>query len=104
MMMKKYVLAAAGGMMLSFALASGAQIVVHIAPPPRPEEAAPPIPSEHPGWVWQPGYHRWDNDHYTWVAGAYVQPPYEHAHWIEGHWDRRGEDWIWVPGHWDHAE
>jgi len=99
MNVKKYVSTAACGLMLAASLAAGAQVVVRIGPPPpRPVEVVPVAP--HPGWVWQPGYHRWDGHGYVWVPGHYSEPPYEHAHWVEGHWDHRGGGYVWVDGHW----
>lgn len=97
--MKKQVLAAVCGGLLAVGVAAGAQIVVHIGPPPpHAQEVVPPSP--HPGWVWQPGYQRWDGAHYVWVPGTYVQPPYEHARWVPGHWANRGGGYVWIEGHW----
>ena len=59
MKLKNMMLAIAGGVLLSASLAAGAQVVVHIGPPPpRPVEVVPARP--RPGWIWQPGFHRWD--------------------------------------------
>ena len=100
---KQYLLATVGGLMLAATLSSGAQIVVRIGPPPpRPVEVVPPVPNEHPGWAWHEGYHRWDGHAYVWVPGSYVEPPYEHAHWVPGHWANRGGGYVWVEGHWRH--
>jgi hypothetical protein len=97
--MKKFIVSTACGLLLAASLAAGAQVVVRIGPPPpRPVEVVPP--AEHPGWVWQPGYHRWDGAHYVWVGGHYAEPPYPHAHWVEGHWAHRGGGYVWVEGHW----
>jgi hypothetical protein len=99
--MKKYLATATCGLMLAATLTAGAQFVVRIGPPPpRPVEVVPPPPPEHPGWAWHAGYHRWDGHAYVWVPGSYVEAPYPHAHWVEGHWDRRGGGYVWVEGHW----
>jgi hypothetical protein len=29
-----------------------------------------------------------------------VEPPHPHAHWVDGHWDHRGNGYVWVEGHW----
>ena len=98
---KKCLLATVGGLILAVTLSSGAQVVVRIGPPPpRPVEVVPPVPHEHPGWVWQEGYHHWDGHAYAWVPGRYAEPPYEHAHWVPGHWANRGGGYVWVEGHW----
>jgi len=97
--MKKQLLTAACALFLTVGVATaGAQIHITIGPPPPPHEVAPPPP--HAGWVWQPGYHRWDGAHYVWVPGAYAEPPHPHAHWVAGHWAHRGGEYVWVEGHW----
>ena len=99
MNLKRYLATAACGVILAATLTAGAQIVVRIGPPPpHPVEVIPAAP--HPGWVWQPGYHRWDGHGYVWVGGHYAEPPYAHAHWVEGHWANRGGGYVWVEGHW----
>jgi hypothetical protein len=87
---------------LAVALASSTaafgQVYVHIGPPAPIREVAPPPP--HPGWEWQPGYHRWDGAHYVWVPGTYAEPPRPHAHWVPGHWRNTPHGYIWIEGHW----
>ena len=58
--MKKQLLTAACVLFLTVGAANAhAQIVVRIGPPPpRPVEVVPVAP--HGGYVWVPGYHRWD--------------------------------------------
>ncbi|QHN04497.1 hypothetical protein FTO74_14855 [Granulicella sp. WH15] len=81
-------------------VAAEAQIAVRIGPPARPVERIPPPPREHRDWAWRAGYHRWDGRRYVWVPGAYLAPPRPYAHWIDGHWDRRGGGYVWVEGYW----
>jgi len=96
--MRKQLLTAAFGALLA-ATTAGAQIFVRIGPPPpRPHEVIPVAP--HAGWVWQPGYHRWDGGHYVWVPGRYAEPPYGHARWVPGHWRNGPRGYFWVEGHW----
>jgi hypothetical protein len=98
---KKQMMMGVCGVMLAATLTAGAQLVVRIGPPPpRPVEVVPPPPPEHPGWAWHEGYHRWDGHGYVWVPGYYAEPPYEHAHWVPGHWAHRGGGYVWVEGHW----
>jgi hypothetical protein len=80
------------------------QAVVYTdAPPPQPVYVVPPQPQ--PVYVAPP------------EAEIYIQerppeerierpgpPPFAHAVWIRGHWDRRGRDWAWEPGRWVVAE
>jgi hypothetical protein len=101
--MNKPLLATLGGLLLSASLTAGAQVVVRLGPPPpRVVETMPPPPEGHSNYVWQPGYHRWDGEHYVWVPGHYVEPPYERAHWVEGHWVERDGGWVWMDGRWEH--
>jgi hypothetical protein len=95
---KKLISTAACGALLAGTLAAGAQVYVHIGPPAPHREVIGVAP--HPGWVWQPGYHRWDGGAYVWVPGSWAEPPHPHARWVAGHWDRRPGGYFWVEGHW----
>ena len=99
--MKNQLLTAACAILLSVGVATaGAQIHIRIGPPPPQREVIPPPPREHRNWIWHPGYHRWEGDHYIWVAGSYFEPPRAHARWIPGHWDQTPAGWAWVNGSW----
>ena len=77
---------------------SAAEIVVRVAPPrPLVERRVPP-PGH--GYVWTPGYHRWDGRAYVWMPGAWVMPPRTRAHWVPAHWAKRHHEWVFVEGHW----
>jgi hypothetical protein len=75
-----------------------AHVYVGVAPPPPIVEQ--PGFAPHPGWVWRPGYYRWDGDHYVWVPGYWVLPPSPGALWVSGHWVHRHRGWFFVEGHW----
>lgn len=96
--MKQKLFALAGAVVLAASLSAGAQVYVHVGPPPPPREVVPPPP--HPGYVWQPGYHRWDGARYVWTPGVYVAPPRPHARWIVGHWRNTPHGYVWIDGHW----
>lgn len=99
MKLTRGMLALAGGLLISASLAANAQIAVRIGPPPPPPvEVVPVVP--HPGWVWQPGFWRWNGFRYVWIRGAYIQPPFWGARWIPGHWRPTPTGYVWVPGHW----
>lgn len=79
--------------------AEAARVYVSIAPPPLVVETIPPVPT--PGYVWVPGFHRWDGHAYIWVKGHYAMPPRPHVAWVAGHWvHHRSHGWYWVEGHW----
>jgi hypothetical protein len=75
-----------------------ADVVVRVAPPAAVVETRPAAPGA--GYVWTPGYHRWDGNRYVWVGGTWVQPPHPGAHWVAHRWVRRNGGWVMVEGHW----
>lgn len=84
------------------ALASGpasAQVSVRIGvAPPAPMVEVAPAPRA--GYVWSPGYWRWNGRRHVWIAGGWLpaRPGYAYApaHWVQG--PRGG--WRLVPGGW----
>jgi len=95
--MKKILLTAVAGLLLS-AGAAYAQVYVRVGPPPPVVER--PIPAPGRGYAWIAGYHRWDGHRYIWAPGRWVVPPRPRAEWVPGHWDSRPRGYIWVPGRW----
>jgi hypothetical protein len=53
-----------------------------------------------PGYVWQPGFYRWEGRRYTWVAGRWDRPPRAHARWVPAHWAHDHRGWYLVQGSW----
>jgi WXXGXW repeat (2 copies) len=101
MKMKEHVLVALCGaaLVIGAANTANAQVVVRIGPPPAAvvERPGPPL---HAGWVWIPGYYRWDGHRYIWRPGYWARPPRPHAVWVPGRWVPRGGGWVWVRGYW----
>ncbi len=97
-MFRKSLLSAALGVLLTIGAANAAEVVVRVGPPAPIVETR--VVSPGPGYVWTPGYHRWDGNRYVWTAGAWVQPPRPHAHWVGHRWVRRNGGWVMVEGHW----
>lgn len=96
--MKLKLLACSAALILAGSLSAGAQVYVRVGPPAPLREVVPaPV---HPGWVWQPGYHRWDGVRYVWVPGAYAAPPRAGLRWRPGHWRNGRRGYVWVEGHW----
>ncbi len=96
-MLRKGLIAAVFGAMLSVSMFA-ADVVVRVAPPRAVVEHRPPMPG--PGYVWTPGYQRWDGRAYVWVPGAWVMPPHAHAHWVAHRWEHRRGGYVFVEGHW----
>ena len=98
MNLKRSLLTAVAAVILVLGVAQ-AQVVVRIGPPPpRPVEVVPAPP--HRGWVWVPGYHRWDGHRYVWVGGRYVKPPRPGAVWVAGDWHPERGGQVWHAGYW----
>jgi WXXGXW repeat (2 copies) len=100
--MSKWMVRTAGAMLFSgFFLAAPAsadpQVYVRIGPPVRAVEVRPVY---RRGYVWQDGYYRWNGHRYVWRNGRYVRPPYAHAAWSTGRWERSHRGYYWVLGHW----
>ena len=71
--------------------------VVEQPPPPPPAETILVAPG--PGYVWIGGEWQW-RGRWVWISGGWVRPPYPHAVWVRGRWDRGPSGWRHVPGHW----
>jgi hypothetical protein len=96
-MFRKSILSAAFGLLVAVG-AANAQVVVQIGPPRPLVERRVPAPG--PGYVWTPGYQRWDGRAYAWAPGAWVRPPRPHAHWVAHRWVHRRGHWEMQEGHW----
>jgi WXXGXW repeat (2 copies) len=80
------------------ACATSGRVYVRVGPPPPHVEAVVVAPG--PGFVWIPGYYRWDGSVYVWVPGHYERRPRPRAVWVPAHWEHRRRGWYFVPGRW----
>ncbi len=78
--------------------AGAAEVFINIAPPRPIVERRLPPPGR--GYIWTPGYHRWDGRAYVWAPGAWVLPPRPRAHWVPAHYAHRRGGWVFIEGHW----
>jgi hypothetical protein len=65
-------------------------------PPPRVVVA----PGARRGYVWAPGYWRWDGRRHVWVDGRWLRERRGY-HWQPAHWEERRGHWHFEDGHWD---
>ena len=84
-----------GGLALS---AGAADIFVRVAPPRARVERRLAAPGR--GYIWTPGFHRWDGRAYVWTPGSWVLPPRARAVWVPSRWVHRRGGWVFVEGHW----
>ncbi|MGH8220099.1 MAG: YXWGXW repeat-containing protein [Steroidobacteraceae bacterium] len=71
-------------------------IDVQIAPPPARTIVVPP---PRAGFLWGPGYWRWNGRRHVWVEGRWLRarPGF---HWVPEHWVARRGRYHFVRGHW----
>lgn len=67
--------------------------------PPAPRVVVVPAPRR--GYVWAPGYWRWNGRAHVWVDGRWLRER-RNEHWVPAHWEenRRGV-WHFEEGHWE---
>ncbi|MBN9086146.1 MAG: YXWGXW repeat-containing protein [Reyranella sp.] len=67
-------------------------------PPPAPIYEV--IPAPRAGYVWAPGYYRYDGGRYAWTSGRWMaeRPGYR---WTNDRWEHGPNGWHHVAGRWD---
>lgn len=66
-------------------------------PPPRVEV----MPAPRRGYVWAPGYWRWEGRGHVWMNGHWERAR-PGQHWVAERWAQAGARWRFEPGHWEH--
>jgi hypothetical protein len=72
-------------------------IGVRIAPP-APRVVV--VPGPRRGYVWAPGYWRWNGRQHIWVDGRWLRERRGRI-WIADRWEQRDGGWRYAPGHWE---
>jgi hypothetical protein len=70
---------------------------IDVRPPP---ERVVVVPAPRRGYVWAPGYWRWNGRDHVWVEGRWVRERRGY-HWVPAHWEGRGGRWHFEDGHWE---
>jgi hypothetical protein len=85
---------------LPMAARAAVSVSINIAPPPLPVYVQPEIPA--PGYLWTPGYWRWDpaGADYFWVPGTWMSPPAVGLLWTPGYWGWGNGGYFWHTGYW----
>jgi hypothetical protein len=73
------------------------KIVIEVAPPVAQVER---VPAPRPGYVWAPGYWRWEQGRHIWVPGRWIneRPGY---YWVAERWVRKDGRYYFEPGRWE---
>ena len=71
-------------------------IDINIGPPAPQVEV---VPAPRAGYIWAPGYWRWNGHQHVWVAGRWLHERHG-RHWVQEQWVQRGHKWHFVSGHW----
>ncbi|HUJ11774.1 MAG TPA: glycine zipper domain-containing protein [Verrucomicrobiae bacterium] len=71
-----------------------------VVPEPPPPPVVEVVPPPQPGCVWISGSWIWYGGGWRWSRGRWGYPPYRHAYWVPGRWERRGHSGVWFSGHW----
>ena len=94
------------------ALIAGSLSACAVTEPPRRHEArvdilvAPPpprvvvVPPARVGYVWAPGYWRWNGHEHVWVDGRWLAERRGYR-WVPERWEQRGDRWHFEEGHWE---
>lgn len=80
--------------------AAGVSVAVgiNVAPPAQPLEAVPP---PRAGYVWSPGYWRWEGHRHVWMHGYWVRerPGFVYH---PARWEQHRDGWHFRDGYWTH--
>jgi hypothetical protein len=71
---------------------------VYIGTPP-PAVLVEPVPPPRGGYVWAPGYWRWNGAHHVWVQGHWIVARHGY-HYVPDEWVAVNGRWVFRPGHW----
>ncbi|MGZ5381438.1 MAG: YXWGXW repeat-containing protein [Thermoanaerobaculia bacterium] len=92
------------------ALFAGAILTACVSAPPRgavfvrtrPPAAIVEVRGVTPGpdHHWIAGHHEWRGGDYVWVLGHWDRGPHPRATWVNGQWKQHRDGWYWVDGHW----
>jgi hypothetical protein len=65
-----------------------------------PAERVVVVPAPRRGYLWAPGYWRWNGRQHVWVDGHWVRERRGY-HWVPAHWEERHNRWHFEDGHWE---
>ena len=83
----------------SIAMPAAAQVSINItvAPPPLRYEV---VPAPRVGYIWAPGYWRWEGQRHVWAPGRW-QEARPGSYWVADRWETRNGRHYYEPGRWE---
>jgi hypothetical protein len=90
----------APGMVAPAAAQVDFNLVINQPPPPPRYEV---VPAPRAGYVWAPGYWRWENRRHVWAPGHWVAERRGY-HWVPDRWAQVDGGWRHQPGYWDRQQ
>ena len=83
----------------SVAMPAAAQITINIGvAPPAPRYEVVPAPRS--GYVWAPGYWRWQDQQHVWAKGRWLEAR-PGSYWVADRWEPRDGRHYYAPGRWE---
>ena len=83
----------------SAAMPAAAQITINIGvAPPAPHYEM--IPAPRSGYVWAPGFWRWENERHVWANGRWIEAR-PGSYWVADRWEPRDGRHYYKPGRWE---
>ena len=76
----------------------GPALVDVIVRPPAPRVVV--VPTARVGYVWAPGYWRWNGREHVWADGRWLRERRD-WHWVGARWEERGDRWHFEEGRWE---
>ena len=100
--MRKFIM---GAMVASAIVASASSkpvradtdVYLNFGPPAVRYEA---IPAPRHGYVWAPGYYRWEGGRHIWTPGRWMAERVGYR-WVPDRWEQGSNGWSYVAGRWD---
>jgi hypothetical protein len=91
-------IASASAVYITTAAAGEVVVGINVAPPAPQYEA---VPAPRAGYVWAPGYWRWEGHRHVWVSGNWVaaRPGYVYH---QARWEQAHDGWRFHEGYWGH--
>jgi len=74
-----------------------ALVDIEVRPPP---DRVVVVPAPRRGYIYAPGYWRWDGRQHVWVDGRFLRER-RGEHWVPAHWEERHNRYHFEEGHWE---